>query len=150
MALREARGNFESPCTTPEVSKDIIWWGDNILDVIASSYPTLQVDLTIFTDASNEGWGASINDQTINGRWNESEKFLHIKFLCHGVVVITTAQLHSTKSELRFYTGSNPACSVSEICDGENLWQWSWLEIRRKCLLLVNHTTKTFHLHQMR
>ena len=24
MALREARGNFESPCTTPEVSKDII------------------------------------------------------------------------------------------------------------------------------
>ena len=29
------------------------------------------------------------------------------------VVVITTAQLHSTKSEFRFYTGSNPACVVS-------------------------------------
>ena len=26
------------------------------------------VDLIIFTDASNEGWGASANDQTINGR----------------------------------------------------------------------------------
>ena len=37
------------------------------------------------------------------------------------VVVISTGQLHSTKSELRFCTGSNPACSVSEICDGENL-----------------------------
>ena len=24
----------------------------------------------------------------------------------------------------------NPACSVSQICDGEDLWQWSWLEIR--------------------
>ena len=39
----------------------------------------------------------------------------------HGALVITTAQLHSTKSELRFCAGSNPARGVSEICDGENL-----------------------------
>ena len=38
-----------------------------------------------------------------------------------GVVVITTAELHSTKSELRFCAGLNPARGVSEICDGENL-----------------------------
>ena len=38
-----------------------------------------------------------------------------------GVVVITTAQLHATKSELRFCAGSNPAHSVSEIRDGEDL-----------------------------
>ena len=37
------------------------------------------------------------------------------------VVVITTAQLHSTKSELRFCAGSNPARGVSEIRDGEDL-----------------------------
>ena len=39
----------------------------------------------------------------------------------HGVVVITTVQLHSTKPELRFCTGSNPAHGLSEICDGEDL-----------------------------
>ena len=39
----------------------------------------------------------------------------------HGVVVITTAQPRSTKSELGFCTGSNPACGVSEVHDGENL-----------------------------
>ena len=39
----------------------------------------------------------------------------------HGVVVITTAQLHSSKPELRFCTGSNPARGVSEIRDGEDL-----------------------------
>ena len=33
-------------------------------------------------------------------------------------------------AELRFCTGSNRACSVSEIHDGEDLWQWSQLEIR--------------------
>ena len=47
-----------------------------------------------------------------------------------GVVVITTAQLQSTKPELRFCAGSNPAPGVSEIRDGEDLWQWSRLEIR--------------------
>ena len=45
-------------------------------------------------------------------------------FLCSdniGSVVITTAQLHSTKPELRFCAGSNPARGVSEIHDGEDL-----------------------------
>ena len=37
-----------------------------------------------------------------------------------GVVVITTVQLHSSKPELRFCAGLNPASGVSEIRDGEN------------------------------
>ena len=40
--------------------------------------------------------------------------------LVHGVVVITTAQLHSTKPELRFCAGSNTAHAVSEIHDSED------------------------------
>ena len=46
------------------------------------------------------------------------------------VVVITTAQLHSNKPELRFCAGSNPAHGVSQIGDGKDLWQWSRLETR--------------------
>ena len=42
-------------------------------------------------------------------------------FWRRGVAVITTAQLHSTKPELRLCTGSNPARGVSEIHDGEDL-----------------------------
>ena len=41
-----------------------------------------------------------------------------------------TAELHWSKPELRFCAGSNPARGVSEIRDGEDLWQWSRLEIR--------------------
>ena len=41
--------------------------------------------------------------------------------LCRGVVVLTTAQLHSTKPELRFCVGSNPARGISKIHDGEDL-----------------------------
>ena len=36
-------------------------------------------------------------------------------------LVITAAQLHSRMPELRFYAGSNPARSVSYICDGEDV-----------------------------
>ena len=47
-----------------------------------------------------------------------------------GVVGIITVQLHSTMPELSLCAGSNPACNVSKIGDGENLCQWSPLEIR--------------------
>ena len=39
----------------------------------------------------------------------------------HGVVDITTAQLHGTKPELRLCAGSNPTRGLSEIRDGEDL-----------------------------
>ena len=51
-------------------------------------------------------------------------------FLSSLLLVISTAQRHSTKSELRYCAGSNPARSVSGIQDGEDLWQQSLLEIR--------------------
>ena len=54
----------------------------------------------------------------------DSKNNLSLSFLIalwrRGVVVITTAQLHSTKSELRFCAGSNPGRGVSEIRDGED------------------------------
>ena len=60
--------------------------------------------------------------------------FLKFSFLWHalccGLLVIATAQLHSTKPELWFCADSVPAFVVQENCDGKNLWQWSQLEIR--------------------
>ena len=53
---------------------------------------------------------------------------------CRGVVVITTAQLNSTKSELRFCAVSNPAHSVS-VPAGNKVKHFS----------SVNYTTKTIH-----
>ena len=65
-----------------------------------------------------------------------------------GVVIVTTTQLHSAKSELRFCARSNLDPSMSKIWDGKNLWQWFQLEIRHKCLSSVNHSVKkTIHHH---
>ena len=69
----------------------------------------------------------------------------------HGVVVITTAQLHSSKPEFRFScTGSNPVRGVLEIHDGEDLQQWSQLEImliafRRSTVLQKIHDHHHHH-----
>ena len=57
--------------------------------------------------------------------------------------IITTAQLHSTKPELWFCTGSNPAGSMLEIRDVEDLWQWSRLEIRLTAILITKVQNKT-------
>ena len=69
---------------TLEVLKELVRWRDNILGVIASLYPTPEVDFIVLrdtTDTSNEDWGTSTNGQTISGRWKEAEKFLHINEL---------------------------------------------------------------------
>ena len=62
--------------------------------------------------------------------WNEwqrqctkSTQKVHRGVVRRGVVVITAAQIHSNKPELRFCADSNPARDVSEIRDGEDLWQ---------------------------
>ena len=65
----------------------------------------------------------------------------------HGGLVVTAAQLQSTKPELRFCTGSNHAHSVLDIPDCEDLWPWSRAGNKAKHLLSVNHTTKTIHHH---
>ena len=57
-------------------------------------------------------------------------KYVLKEWWCRGVAVITTAQLYSTKPELRLCAGSNPDRGASEICDGEDLWQWPRLEIK--------------------
>ena len=65
---------------------------------------------------------------------------------CSGyvVVVVTTAQLHSTKPEPRFCAGSNPVRGVSEIRDGDDLWKWPRLEIRLNAFLRSTIPQKQF------
>ena len=53
-----------------------------------------------------------------NQSLRQSKKYISLR---RGVVVMTTAQLHSTKPELRFCAGSNPARGVLEIRDGVDL-----------------------------
>ena len=72
---------------------------------------------------------------------------LLVKIYYRAVVVITAAQLHSTKPEPRFCAGSNVALGVS----GDSRW-WGSLTMvptgnTAKHLSSLNHTTKTILHH---
>jgi len=82
ISLKANKGNFEACChISNKGKKDIIWWREHIGSAFKSMCQPPEIDYTIFTDASNEGWGAHNQDITINGRWNEEEKKLHINEL---------------------------------------------------------------------
>ena len=81
-ALKLSKGKFDAPCVLSPIAKDEInWWRQNILNSSRKMILAPTVDYIIRTDASNLGWGAHHEDQTINGRWSNSEKTLHINCL---------------------------------------------------------------------
>lgn len=60
--------------------------------------------------------------------WKERNRIKDLLELCR----VATAQLHSTKSELRLCTGSNPTCGMSEIQLKMRLNVFSWWPIPQK------------------
>ena len=83
-ALNKARGNFYNNMYLKELNKisiqEIQWWYQNI------SYAhrvilTLEIDKTIYTDASKLGWGFTAGDIASGGLWTENEKRKHINWL---------------------------------------------------------------------
>ena len=65
---------------TKEIAEDLAWWlnPDNLVRGIPLSSPPPEV---LYTDASNEGWGAHLLDLTASGLWSKDEKSLHINLL---------------------------------------------------------------------
>ena len=62
--------------------EEIQWWIDNIDSSFAYIKSVPEIDHEIFTDASNEGWGAHNACNTdINGRWSVQEQEWHINIL---------------------------------------------------------------------
>ena len=57
------------------------WWLEENNVLKGQPLHALQHALQIFTDASNEGWGAHLGGSTARGVWSEPESRLHINFL---------------------------------------------------------------------
>ena len=57
------------------------WWlqEDNVLS--GQALHPIKHALQLFTDASKEGWGAHLNDNTARGSWSLPESKLHINYL---------------------------------------------------------------------
>ena len=63
-----------------------------IFSYLWNPYPSFQADITIFTDASTQGWGAHMGDSQISGSWAPLECQLHINYL--GFEAVEAALRH--------------------------------------------------------
>ena len=64
-----------------EVDEDLSWWmvRDHLLSGMRFGTPAL--DLRLYSDASQSGWGAHLLDRTVSRVWSDQESSLHINLL---------------------------------------------------------------------
>ena len=62
-------------------------WLDPLFLTSGIPIRTFQADLTIFTDASNQGWGTHMGDSKISGTWTLTDRKLHINCLEFKAVI---------------------------------------------------------------
>ena len=80
-ALQLSKGNYDVCMSLSNKAKqDIAWWLNNV-QFSAKHVDIVSPDMTIFTDASEEGWGAHMGDKTTGGRWTQEEAQSHINVL---------------------------------------------------------------------
>lgn len=82
-ALRERKGNYADCMTLSEENLgELQWWCDIIENVdYQICVPNSKIDITLYTDASNDGWGEVTGASKTGGRWNEAEASHHINCL---------------------------------------------------------------------
>jgi hypothetical protein len=80
-ALKIAKGNFDAPMT---ISKDglveLRWWVNHI-DESFNYLMIPPIDITVYSDASLQGWGAVLGDTSSGGRWSSNGCTNRINYL---------------------------------------------------------------------
>lgn len=77
-ALKKAKGNFDAKVKLTSICiNELEWWLDNVYT--SSRFIKIpDIDMTIFTDASDLGWGITNGSSSSGGRWSIEEKDKHI------------------------------------------------------------------------
>ena len=70
------------------------WWLEESNVLLGQPLHPLKHALQIFTDASNEGWGAHLDDHTARGTWSLPESKFHINHLELKAVFIALIPVH--------------------------------------------------------
>ena len=66
---------------TEMISAHLDWWQNPTNVMIGADLHPKDHSIQLFTDASNEGWGAHLNQSSTKGLWSDGGKRLHINVL---------------------------------------------------------------------
>ena len=81
LALKLANRDFEQTMQLSRSSlSDLLWWRENINHATNVIYH-LRVELTLYSDASLEGWRGTGMSHSVGGRWSPEEEISHINVL---------------------------------------------------------------------
>ena len=69
----------------------------------------------IFTDASNQGWGAHLENLTVSGNWTDQEKLLHINVLELKAVFLALKSFQNSILDKRVLIATDNATVVSYL-----------------------------------
>ena len=64
-----------------DARSDLNWWLSHGSSLPPRSLSPFSADLTLFTDASNSGWGAWSSSESVAGKWSCTEREFHINVL---------------------------------------------------------------------
>jgi len=80
-ALKLNKGNYEAHMLVTESMRSCLLWWSTHIDTQSNPISRNDPDITLYTDASNIGWGAVLDGIRANGIWNTEEQGLHINCL---------------------------------------------------------------------
>lgn len=129
--------NYNRKMSIPNrVKEDLIWWKNNIknrIHLIKSGY----FEMTIFTDASTTGWGASNGLTQIYGFWSLTESKFHIEFLQLLTIKIALKELASDLRNVQILIKTDNTTALSYVNKmggirfekfsklSKKIWQWA-------------------------
>ena len=118
------------------VQSDLAWWTKSVVDGVGfiRSY---RFDMTIYTDASNTGWGATDGVNSIWGFWSSEQSQLHINYKELLTVLFAIKKLPNIpdNSQILLRVDNTTAISYINKMGGvrhskynklaRDIWQWA-------------------------
>ena len=81
--LLQTGGSYTSEISelSPRMMEELTWWTSTVSQANGRPLQIEKWDMTIHSDASKVGWGASCNGRSTGGPWTPTEATCHINFL---------------------------------------------------------------------
>ena len=136
-ALHRHNGNLDRNMTlSHQAQSDIRWWHQHVSTSFNFVHPPA-VSITIYSDASLEGWGATDTHKTVGGRWTPEDMPQHINVLALQAAKLALKALASQYHDLHILLRVENTTSVSyinkmggthsHICNvaARSIWDWA-------------------------
>ena len=88
-ALEISSVTGQPPSLEDVISAHLVWWQNPANVMKGADLHPKDHSIQLFTDASDEGWGAQLDQRSTKGLWSGQEKRLHIKVLELKAVSLT-------------------------------------------------------------